>query len=261
MARYFQSERRFFAPVAPVSVLNALRMKGELRSYHLLLAHNVVAQEDMFRATLQRLPQVITIIIDNSVIELGVPVKAEVIAKAKRIIQEAVGFSQYNDIIAVLPDVLLNNKATQLATAQAIKEFRRENIDNLMFVPQGNTFAEIVECAEAFQRIEEIRWIGVARNFVEVLGSRKQITKTLQSIFPNAKFHMLGFSRDTIDDIECTKLPGVEGIDSTMPLRISTPISFNSDFPKRGNWWQENMELTDIMLHNIRQVNKWLGSP
>lgn len=250
--------RRGFAPVAPISVLRALQEAGKLPWYNLVLAHNVVEHAQAFEEVFKKKPNS-TIIVDNSVIELGKPVEAEMIAQACMILRRSAGYSASTNIVAVLPDSLLDMKETIEVAMDALTEFRRAQVSNLMFVPQGKTLDEIITCAEYFQRVQEIRWIGVARNFVDILGSRRGVTRVLQSIFPNAHFHMLGFSRNTIDDIGCTLMRGVEGIDSSMPLRLEEPISFLSQFPKRGDWWKEGMECTDRMILNVEQVCKWLG--
>lgn len=246
---------RFFSPVAPVSVLEELNSQGLLDPYNLVLSHNVVQHADRFGA-LARSIWTGTWILDNSVIELGRPVDPKMIASAHSVISLACGSSA--EIVCVLPDELLDGEKTVQVAYEALNEFHRNGIRNLMYVPQGTNMEEIIRCAEAFQNVGEVRWIGVAKNFTNILGSRQQITKVLQSIFPTAKFHMLGFSRNTIDDILCTKLPRVVGIDSSMPLRARGPLSFLSEFPKRGDWWQEDMELTNEMAENIIQVRKWL---
>jgi hypothetical protein len=196
--------------------------------------------------------------VDNSDIELGKPLPPEDIARAVITLKNAGGKAN-REVVAILPDELLDGPKTVAAAADAIIKFRRRDIDNLMYVPQGKTWDEIIRSAEAFQGVKEIKWIGVAKNFVSVLGSRQQITVALQSIFPNCRFHMLGWSRNILDDVTSTLLPGVEGIDSSMPLRLSTPISWTSTFPKRNDWWKEGMECTDLMANNVKQVMKWLG--
>lgn len=254
------TDKRSFAPVAPVKILRHLMHEYALPHYNLVLAHNVVAQSYNFQKLVDgRSDNWGTWLIDNSVIELGKPVDASMIADAQSILLGK-RYSPASEYVCILPDALLDCDETIKVTKRALVDFRRLKIDNLMFVPQGKNLEEVIRCAEYFRSVEEIRWIGVAKNFVSVLGTRRLITPILQSIFPKAKFHMLGFSRDTVDDILSTRLPGVEGIDSSMPLRCSEPISFNSQFSKRGDWWDEELEYTALMAHNVREVNRWLGS-
>lgn len=263
MAKYFTSayNKRDFAPVAPVNVLKGLAAAGHLGGYHLFLSHNIIEQKEAFVSLVSdniQLQYGSTIIIDNSVIELGKPVDAEMISAAHGILNAAM--KQYrSELVCVLPDELLDGQKTVQVAVKALAEFRYRKLDNLMYVPQGKTFAEIVKCAEAFQHVEEVKWIGVAKNFVGVLGSRHEITQVLQSIFPNAKFHMLGFSRNMIDDILCTRLPGVEGIDSSMPMRLTHPVTMYSEFPKRGDWWKEDLECNEHMIENVKRIRRWLG--
>lgn len=252
---------RQFAPVAPVKVLMHLAKHNAGSSYNLFLSHNVLQNAEQFQelVKLNRTGNKQTIIVDNSVIELGHPVEAEDIRKACNILTTALGYDYRHEVVAVLPDVLLHGKKTVEVTSKAIQTFRRASIHNMMFVPQGRSYDEILTCAEVFKDIDEIRWIGVAKNFVGVLGTRWEITRVLQTIFPNAKFHMLGFSRDTRDDICCTLNHGVEGIDSSMPVRHPSPLSYTSEFAKRGDWWQEDIECTQMMVDNVKQVYSWLG--
>lgn len=262
MSRVFlhNDMRRCFAPVAPVKILRHLLDDGALPHYNLVLAHNVVKEQAAFKSFLNaRSDHWGTWLIDNSVIELGKPVEASMIADARSIMMGN-RYSPASEYVCILPDALLDGQETIEVTKKALVDFRRANISNLMFVPQGRTPEEIIYCAEYFKTCEEITWIGVAKNFVGEIGSRRLITPILQSIFPKCKFHMLGFSRDTADDILSTRLPGVEGIDSSMPLRLNEPISFSSFFPKRGKWWKEDMEYTPIMGLNCKEVSRWLGN-
>lgn len=260
MGKYFNSQtQRSFSPVAPVGVLEQLQARNELGYYNLLLAHNIVENRSRFSGLVENQALAGTWFIDNSVIELGYPVKPEVSAEAWWTIKNA--GSTYSEVVCVLPDELLDGPATIQVGWEAHHKLTRKGVDNLMFVPQGKSLPEIIACAEAFQNCREVKWIGVAKNFVKILGSRHDVTIILQSIFPAAKFHMLGFSRDTIDDVMCARLPGVQGIDSSMPLRADAPLHFYSAFPKRGDWWNEDMQLTEDMVKNIKQVRKWLGCP
>lgn len=262
MAKYFdepgQHRSRAFAPVAPFNVLRGLVERHELGYYNLILAHNVAAHPKEFMWLAEQRKHG-TWFIDNSVIELGRPVDAETMYYAWQTIWQGCKGAP-SDIVCVLPDELLDWEGTLKATANALVAYQKVGIpDNLMFVPQGKTWNEIIMCAEHAQDEPAIRWIGVAKNFRNVLGTRKHITQALQSIFPRAKFHMLGFSRDLMDDLECVKLPGVEGIDSSMPLRLTEPISWMSKFPKRGDWWKESLECTDLMAQNCQRIRTWLG--
>lgn len=251
-----------FAPVAPVHVLEQLEKTNDLGHYHLVLTHDVVKNKkrfhDLFHYYTHKND---TIIVDNSVIELGQPV--EDIA----MVEDAVSVFAHSchPTIAVLPDVLLDCKATVKATEKGLNAWAASNVRNmfgerisLMFVPQGQDWKEILECAEVFEGVPEIRWIGVARNFLSILPSRQDITQVLHAMFPQCRFHLLGFSDDLVDDILCTRLPYVAGIDSAVPLRIQTPISLVEEvYPPRGTWWDDVKEVTPLMLANLRKVRKW----
>jgi len=254
-----------FAPVAPLKILRQLDDANQLGNYHLVLAHDVLEHSAGFARLFNVKYQFATVIVDNSVIELGMPeFNVDSMIKACKV------FNQCREVVPVLPDVLLNYdktcKAVEVALRQwAVHEDNRDRWGNtypLMFVPQGINWKEIVKCAEQFQGEKAIKWIGIARNFTPILKSRWEITQTLQALFPDCKFHQLGFSDDIADDILCTRMDHVTGIDSAVPLRIADygmKLSLTVDmYPKRGNWWHEVDVATPLMLDNLKLVRKWI---
>jgi len=206
-----------------------------------------------------------TVIVDNSVIELGMPEFS-----VSKMIDACKVFSTCREVVPVLPDVLLNYDQTCRAVEVALRQWavHGENQNKwgqpfpLMFVPQGINWKEIVKCAENFQGEKAIKWIGIARNFTPILKSRRDITLTLQALYPDCKFHQLGFSDDICDDILCTRMDYVAGIDSAVPLRIADygmQFRLTADmYPKRGNWWHEVNVTTPLMIENLKLARRWI---
>jgi hypothetical protein len=265
-----------FAPVMPIPVARIFKQQGALGSYHLLLAHDVLKQPDAYHDVYGQITGSCadddifddtqgTIIMDNSVIELGYPVPANQLLEAVQIV---------NANVIVLPDHLLDCTLTIRATLAALETYAEPlaAAGAAMAVPQGNSFGEWVRCLEAFAEVEEIGWIGIAKNINEKLGvSRKKAVEAVWAICGLEKrCHMLGFSDDLWDDVMATKygdqLGLVKGIDSAAPIwsgwRDGRPITLSSNIPgKRGNWFEDplspNQDI-DMAIRNANQVRDWI---
>src|SRR4051812_44214599 len=122
MSRRFLHDSRYFAPVAPVSVLLALEFQNVLPSYNLILSHNVVEREKSFEVLVKQTTHGVWHI-DNSVIELGKPVEAHVIAEAWKIIHYAGGARPAKEVVCILPDALLDGPQTVEVARAALIEF------------------------------------------------------------------------------------------------------------------------------------------
>src|ERR1700757_2132421 len=90
-----------FAPVCPVHILYSLQ-PATAGNYHLLLAHDVAAKAKEYKAWFDAQFNM-TVIMDNSVIELGNAVDLGIIRQACNAVKTTT---------IVLPDVLLDGKAT-----------------------------------------------------------------------------------------------------------------------------------------------------
>lgn len=255
-----------FAPTAPVHILQALKHREMLGHYNFLLAHDVLEHDVDFRMLFDDPFSRQTIIIDNSVIELGKPMDAKDILHAATSIRP-IGHSM-TEIVIVLPDVLMDAEETIKVTRQGLKDW--DNADGrrfkFMFVPQAQSLQELIYCAEQFADERRIEWIGVARNLVPFLGSRKPAIEALRVLFPSQHFHLLGFSDDILDDVLCTRLPGIAGIDSAVPMRIGSlglPLKLSSvpgEYPPRSeqpNWWAEG-EMTQQLIDNVTRFRQWI---
>lgn len=256
-----------FAPVAPLNILQKLHEHKQLGKYHLVLAHDVLKNQQGFY-NLFRKPEYtfgMTVIVDNSVIELGVPVSGEDIKKA------AVTFSHAGSsrVVMVLPDELWNCGKTLIVAAKALEEWVDPKLpkglatQNFMFVPQGRNLSEFVLCAESFANKYEdhITHLGIARNITQICGSRQQATTILHACFPGAELHLLGFSDSMFDDVICARMSGVTGIDSAVPCRLFEHDMKLSDgkYESRHPEWWDNAPWSNSVLNNVRKVRRWIG--
>lgn len=254
-----------FAPVCPIHILQGLACQGNyvLGDYHLPLAHDVLKHPDEYRRMFDTIIEdattddgcYATVILDNSVIELGTAVNIDVIAEAAKIVSANV---------IVLPDILLDCDATIVACKQAIKTWTpilQRELDwdwSYMFVPQGRTLAEFVQCAEAFRDDDLIGWWGVPRNFnIHGLGSRTTAVNILEAIQGKRNIHLLGFSDNVLDDILSARHPAVNGIDSAVPIRAASlglpmSLTFDKSLPPRGDWWDDpETKFVPLMANNV----------
>ena len=138
-----------FAPVCPAHIAAQLKNWHMLGEYHLLLAHDVAANSEAYASAymVNRWEQG-TIIMDNSIIELGDSVDLQMIKTAADTVQANV---------VVLPDVLLDCQGTVDRIAEALPLWQEafeigkmSSLDRLrfMYVPQGQTREEWIKCAQ-----------------------------------------------------------------------------------------------------------------
>lgn len=251
-----------FAPVCPTPILEALHSRGTLPPYHLLLAHDIVEHSDIYYRLFHRRPAGMTIILDNSVIELGSAVDIKMIVEAAKIVQPNT---------TVLPDVLLNSNQTIDSCTAAIHgwsaAFRRAGLTPaFMYVPQGRAFHSWTLCAEALADEPSINFWGIPRNIVQTpMMSRYAHISIARALNPKRYIHLLGFSNNLIDDIVCAHLPDVFGIDSAVPIRavsqqIPMKIGAFNNMPPRGDWWTTATFHPDMEV-NLTRAQQWFRGP
>ena len=249
--------RSKFAPVAPIHIYKELQVTSEeaFGDYFLLLAHDVVKHPKEYREVFY--DKGYTIIMDNSVIELGTAVDIEMLTKACNIVGA--------DVLAI-PDVLQDGLATVEATFKFMDEWRcqvdgiYEYIPDLMFIPQGSSPADYEACITTAKTCGlKPEWIGIARNLTtRVYPSRDSAVAFCKETFPDAKIHLLGFSENTADDLLVALRDDVEGIDSAVPLRIDVPLQDPIQaIGPRGDWW-ENAKMSTQVIANLKDVRKRL---
>lgn len=253
-----------FAPVCPIHILDALARDGAMGDYHLPLAHDVLQHpEDYRRVFVESGHHIETVILDNSVIELGSAVDIDIIAKAAKTVKANV---------IVLPDILLDGAATVKSCREAISPWASildkelgEGKWKFMVVPQGKTPAEFAWCAEQFYGLEHIGWWGIPRNYnIKGLGSRRDAVDICRMIDPTYNVHLLGFSDNIVDDMLSANHPHVDGIDSAVPIRAASlgyhmSMGLDQHLPPRGQWWDDpNTTYTPLMASNANIVRRWI---
>lgn len=230
-----------FAPVCPIRMYKELKALGPeyFGDYFLLLAHDVVAYAEEYAEVFDD-GQKRTIIMDNSVIELGTSVDCQMLVDACHIVGA--------DVLA-MPDVLEDS----LGTVQASLDFLHAwdsmdltgltKIPELMFIPQGIDLLDYRTCATgALDEGIPMDWIGIARNTTgRIVPTRLDLIGFFSVMCPSSKLHLLGFSNDTDDDLKCAQSEHVEGIDSAVPIRTIRTLAIGDsigDPGPRGDWWE-----------------------
>ncbi len=244
-----------FAPVAPPQMLLSLKAEGLLGGYHLLLAHDIVAQEDLYSEVFEGFEG--HIVLDNSLIELGHPAPLEMMTKAYDIVQPTV---------TVLPDYLSNSRRTIDAHKGAVWAWNKEGLGPFMAVPQGRSVGEACMCADQLSKLPWIHAWGVPRIITELAGSRIEVVDYLLGLGDERQVHLLGFSDDLEDDIRCAKEIGVMGIDSAVPIRLGLhnirledAVKSNEPHMPRGEYWETAKEVTPLVRENLEAIRSWIA--
>lgn len=252
-----QMSEKFFAPTVPVNILEGLVKDGEAGGYQFLLAHDVVKNPVRWKE-LRKNNDFDEIILDNSCIELGAAVNLEMVKEAVEICHPTV---------VILPDVLEKAVSTVESIGANLDSWRRAMPDqSFMIVPQGKTIEHFTWCAEQLLKLEPIfgagfLYWGIPRNLVPLHGSRAEAIRVCHTLDPYMKIHLLGFSDDFIDDILCTQMEGVSGIDSAVPCRIvnhNIPLSMVMKVPPRGSWWDSAVYDTQMAV-NCGKIREWIN--
>lgn len=261
-----------FAPVAPVQFLNQLLDAEAFGNYHLFLAHHCAEKPDAFRQlmvkaagarTLRYTNQ--TIIMDNSIVELGGAVDDKMIRFACDVVLSAPG-EKTRYIVPVLPDVMGDGAATQALSGAAYRRWESDMPGEFMLVTQGKTWDDFVNLVHHFfithkEDYPRIAWVGIPRKLLLVLGTRLPFLQYIKMVAPHVKIHLLGFSADIVDDMLTAKSGGVTGIDSAVPCRYDNPLfpttSDEEIGPRQENWMAEG-KMMPWHLRNIQNVRKWV---
>lgn len=251
-----------FAPVCPVNLLKSMSPYAS-GDYHLLLAHDVAAKGKDYRGFANAFHNM-TVIMDNSVIELGNAVDLKLILKA---------CTEVDTTTVVLPDVLLDGKATVESCKAALETwtpaFKPLWGDSLgpnrrrgfMYVPQGNTLKEFAASAEALADHPDINFWGVPRNLVAKVGTRSKAIDIVYALNHHRRIHLLGFSDDIVDDVVVSQDRRVEGIDSAVPIRAASlgeRMRMDLDLPPRDPNWFDTAEFVPLMDENIEIYRRWI---
>lgn len=259
-----------FAPVVPLELASMMSFDGELGDYHLLLAHDVLAHPKEYAEIYG--DKNYTIIMDNSLIELGYPMMMDEVMEAAFV----VGAQFF-----VLPDHLNDHHRTMEMTRDALEEYRRNimkyrdaatskgvAIPSPMPVVQGKNYEEANMAIDLFFR--DFDCICIPRIAADTLGTRSRLIARAAAL--DMKVHLLGFSENFLDDIACARMPSVMGIDSAVPVRAGLKgMNMSLDFPKdpgkRGNYWEDPFQglgshmkekCYAMATYNCTKIRQWI---
>lgn len=245
-----------FAPVAPIQVLEAMYSDSPdtFGRYHLLLAHHTVEYETRFRALFSRIASddIIApyVIMDNSVVECGGSVDFGMMMRATAAIAD-----HCDAVFPVLPDVMGDGEATRAAVQECYSTWDKTMPGaGFMAVCQGKNWDDYEASLALFAspEFETIEILGIPRILVKTLKTRElAVYRATRSKRPQQYIHLLGYSDDMIDDVYCSKLEGVHGIDSAVPLRYEDDFTFKVDPGPRPESWMETAEFTQLMHSNL----------
>lgn len=214
-----------YSPIAPIKLLTHLYNAGILGDYLLLLAHDVLDNEAAYIELLSNMraenpAKQPFIILDNSLVELGHPMKMVDIRRASSVV---------NADVIILPDCLRDARETiklsfDFLNSWDYRMYAATGCKNpeFMAVIQGVNVPQLVYCASALAGIAEVTYWGIPRILVKDFGSR-MIVDHLVGLSANVpteqrKVHLLGMSDNLADDIFCAGQLGALGIDSANPL-------------------------------------------
>jgi hypothetical protein len=276
-------KRAQFAPVAPVHILQEM-LDGPntdvFGDYHLFLAHHTTEKGKEFSKLIDnfhrryRNPRSLNIIMDNSLIELGGAVDSKMIYDACRICKP--DHNSMDFVVPVLPDVLGDAIGTLSCAIDAYQEWNKLNMPGgWMVVAQGDDNGTKEESWLAFTHLintlfvttprdmyKKISWVGLPRRLVKTLPSRKDAVQYVKMVAPHIRIHLLGFSHDINDDLRCARIPGVQGIDSAVPVRYNNlllPGTTEDEIGLRGTWFEEG-HFQEINATNIMNVRRWIDT-
>lgn len=246
-----------YAPVVPLEIARYLKDIKLLGDYHLLLAHDILERPREYQDVYSDIPNV-TIILDNSIIELGKPLDMDSLLRAAEIIKPR---------YLVIPDVMGDADATLAEAEMFTRSMTRCGSKiPLMAVVHGKTKMEAFQCARFLKMMLGVGALSVPRVLTQLLGTRMEVVNEIVRKYPYLALHLLGFSDDLLDDIACARVPGVMGIDSAVPVRGALQhkiITLDSTYNvgPRGAFWSQTVPDEDTgtyVIANVVRVRSWI---
>lgn len=238
----------YYSPVAPVDVLITAKERDFLDPYLLILAHDVVDQPDKYEKLLDGFKG--TLILDNSLVELGKPVDGKLMVQAAHYTKPT---------YVVLPDKLYDAKETIRLSVEALHGWTKQLPagTGVMAAAQGQTHEECAECFQAIAQCTNRPIIaGIPRVIANKHGTRAPTIQLIGGMRYN--MHLLGMSDQFEDDITCARMFGVLGIDSASPLRAGWENKrYRGDTSKlrpRDQFFKDCRGFSLMMAGNIEYV-------
>lgn len=264
-----------FAPVAPIHILEGLLNtdpRNLFGAYHLFLAHHTAEYADRFtnlwtkyfNSPIYTQP---TVIMDNSIVELGGAVDDQMIRTAVEAVRQGLWRAS---IIPVLPDVMGSGVDTLDLSEEAYARWVSSNMpgNGFMLVTQGLFWIDFTNLVDYFfihnrEKFKKITWVGIPRRLEAAGIPRAKAVKYITAVAPWLNIHLLGFSNSIESDLEAVRLdlPQIKGIDSAVPVRFNgmlTPTTRDGEIGPRGSWWEKGT-LGSENVRNILNVRKWVS--
>lgn len=238
------------AIIAPTNLLDSC---ARLSSYHLVLAHEYLNNEEYRNFYNERSDFGDEIILDNGAFENGESLLASALLEIAK---------ELKPTTVIMPDFRFDMVSTIKATQMAVDIFGNTNM-RLMGVPQGNSLEEVIMCYKQLLELQEIDSIGIYEEIGEVtgLGTRIDFCNYLEVnklIDKSIYYHALGMEENISDALALNQFKWLEGIDSAKPvvyglhtMSVINPENFIK-YPHRPNGY---FELTDISK-NVQNICK-----
>jgi hypothetical protein len=170
--------------------------------------------------------------------------------------------------VVVLPDLYGDAKATVELAQTAAKEWKIGKDQSFMAVPHGKNLEEYGWCAKQLAQVPGVKYFGCARTATKDFGSRKiPIDILCHTRLPERPYgpyiHLLGFSSDLIDDLECSRNQYVLGIDSAVPVRMGQNknmmwLAQHDPGPREDFWERSHDYVEPETVYNMTMVRCWM---
>lgn len=250
-----------YCPVAPAHILKELIPFREPDYRILLLTHEVLKNPKEHRAAMAASA---TVILDNSVVELGTAASLQDVKAAVRALEPST-HPHLRRLVIALPDVYLDAKKTVESIGDNYPSWGEkllyEKSVEFMIIPQGQNLHEFTWCAETLLKIAPAAtWIGVPRNLVRNLGTRRDAIAVCRALSPHKSIHMLGCSDDIIDDVLCARMYEVDSIDSSVPFRAALSgheLQMSSMRSHDREWW-DKIQFNPLCVANFDKFRQWV---
>jgi len=248
--------------VAFITPTKNLAQYAVASKYHLVLAHQYLADE-MYRYFYQaRVKAGDTVILDNSAYELSGSIDLDQLVKCAESLRPSA---------VILPDVRFKAEKTLRATRLGIKEFKKRGWPiKLLAVPQGKDLESVLVCYLQLAGMQ-IDGFGIYEEIGKVTdcGQREDFLAFLERtglVLRSKYYHLLGMEENLHLLRELRKFSWVGGIDSAKPivygmngLRIheGEPCP---EYPHRpSNYFERDVSEYDTSIrHNQRIVQSWV---
>ncbi len=245
-----------YSPIAPIRLLERMFRIDVLGNYLLLLAHDVLVNQYRYAQLIGKVRLEYNeafIIMDNSLVELGEALTASAVIEAAGVVRA--------DCI-MTPDAIGGYEETRILVEAQTDQLLDSGFD-LMRVPQGEDFEELKECVNWLrlqlpaEPLQPEYW-GIPRWIATHLDSREPIIAYINGTgHIETSEHLLGMSKNFDDDIACTQVAGVMGIDSANPVVLGqrglVMAEGHTMHVARDDYWNDT-NLSPIARRNIRWV-------